>query len=547
MSKKVLIFAFAALLVVAFSATAMAAPKVDFSGTFRVRAFYNNNFTLNGKEAWESKRSYLDQRLRINLKLMPTDKLTLNLGLTTEDATWGRQGTANFNGRPVGFQAGVTSDPETNFELRYFWATIKSPFGQFDVGRQPVFTGGLAQLGYFGSDVMGVSPFDNSDLYSADMFSWTYNMGAFSLNFFYEKKHDVDTGTGEGALNYSLAQTTANTGARKYDQDWDQFAITPTYKFANGGVTLTISYDKIKSPNIGGYLDQNSPSVWGSVIANNYWRGLIANTSARNQIDATTDIDAYYWMLNPAVVLNFGPVGLHAEMAYLTGNVKWRNRAGAATSATTLYGNTNEVKDNANISGFGLYLDATYNFGPGMVGLAYTYVSGDKSSTDYNFDGFLPECGIGYDHAPLLIVYDRWLNPWRDHGNLTVGGINPNATYTTIGLNNFWSLLGWVDYSVTEDLTLHAALGYLQVNEAGKNLATNRDISKNFGTEFDVSLVYKIMPNLTYQLDLGYFWGGDYFKQGWDENDAAIRNTPMSNVAKVGNAYSMKNTLKLSF
>ncbi|MBF0530808.1 MAG: hypothetical protein HQK55_16380, partial [Deltaproteobacteria bacterium] len=85
MLKKYLILALGMILIVAFAASAMADTKVDFSGTFRVRAFYNNNFTLQGKSAWESKRSYLDQRLRIDLKLMPTENLTLNLGLTTED------------------------------------------------------------------------------------------------------------------------------------------------------------------------------------------------------------------------------------------------------------------------------------------------------------------------------------------------------------------------------------------------------------------------------------------------------------------------------
>ncbi|MBF0529508.1 MAG: hypothetical protein HQK55_09605, partial [Deltaproteobacteria bacterium] len=90
--KKVLIITLAVLLVVAFSASVMADSKVDFSGTFRVRAFYNNNFTLNGQQSLESKRSYLDQRINLSLKIMPTENLTLNLGMDTGDNTWGRQG-----------------------------------------------------------------------------------------------------------------------------------------------------------------------------------------------------------------------------------------------------------------------------------------------------------------------------------------------------------------------------------------------------------------------------------------------------------------------
>ena len=36
------------------------------------------------------------------------------------------------------------------------------------------------------------------------------------------------------------------------------------------------------------------------------------------------------------------------------------------------------------------------------------------------------------------------------------------------------------------------------------------------------------------QLDMGYFWGGDYYKMGVSTND-------------VGNAYCIKNTLTISF
>jgi hypothetical protein len=68
---------------------------------------------------------------------------------------------------------------------------------------------------------------------------------------------------------------------------------------------------------------------------------------------------------------------------------------------------------------------------------------------------------------------------------------------------------GWVDYSVTEDLMLHAALGYFAVNEI-----PSKNWDKHVGTEFDLGLKYNIMSNLSYQLDAGYFWTGDYYKMG---------------------------------
>ena len=80
-----------------------------------------------------------------------------------------------------------------------------------------------------------------------------------------------------------------------------------------------------------------------------------------------------------------------------------------------------------------------------------------------------------------------------------------------------------------EDLMLHAALGYFAVNEI-----PSKDWDKHVGTEFDVGLKYNIMSNLSYQLDMGYFWTGDYYKMGVSTND-------------VGNAYCIKNTLQISF
>jgi hypothetical protein len=50
------------------------------------------------------------------------------------------------------------------------------------------------------------------------------------------------------------------------------------------------------------------------------------------------------------------------------------------------------------------YADVTYNFGPGLAGIQYAYVSGDESGYDYDVDGIQT---IGADFTPFLIVYDR--------------------------------------------------------------------------------------------------------------------------------------------
>ncbi|MBF0529507.1 MAG: hypothetical protein HQK55_09600, partial [Deltaproteobacteria bacterium] len=450
--------------------------------------------------------------------------------------------------------------------LKHFWATIKSPLGVFDVGRMPGHGSRLADLGWTGSDLGYTEPFGNAYEQFADRISYTYTSGPISLNAYYEKKMENDAGNGEGALNLGTRNTVADSGARFYDKDWDEIAVTPTYKFANGGASMTLAYDQMKAPNamnMGNWWDWPN---WGPrMYPFSSLASLVALTPAGTNIgNVPSGVQGYYWMFNPAVVLNFGPVGIHGEMMWKTGGVKWKNSPGKTGTTDPVTGK--EIKDNATLSGFGLYIDATYKFGPGIVGLSYTYVSGDKTVTDYNFNGMVDSGG---DFAPLLITFDRWINPWRDHSMagagvgaatspLTGGTGFPTATTIVGGDSNFWMLEAWADYNVTEDLMLHTALGYMQVNETGRNpwaggranTATGfvgRNIDKNFGTEFNVSGKYQIMKNLSYKLELGYFWAGNYFKQGWDSSDPAIAGTPYTNLAKIGNAYAIKNTLTLKF
>ncbi|MBF0529448.1 MAG: porin [Deltaproteobacteria bacterium] len=552
MLKKFLVLALGVVLVVAAATSAMADTKVDFSGTFRVRAFYNNNFTLQGKSDWESKRSYLDQRLRIDLKLMPSENLTLNLGLTTEDQTWGQQGTKNFFSRPYGATNGVatpvtvptaTSSPaftstQTNFELRYFWADIKTPIGLFSVGRQPGSTFGLGILGWSGSKAMPAAIGDSTSLgNSRDRIKWTQSFGSLTLTGIYDKMVEADASYGENGL--------WPTSTRKYDQDWDEYSVTGTYKFENGGVTLTVAYnsDKSQVASIGSGLSTRPTAAGGGMAIP--LAGLIPKGAAPYVLGSNPDVDASWWTFTPAVSLNFGPVGLHAESTIMTGSAKWLlgpHPAQAIIPGTNVW---SDVKDNASITGFQFYADATYNYGPGLVGLQYAYTSGDKSYTDYTIDGMLT---VDSDFTPFLIVYDRGLNIGLDQPTTrTRGAFNDGLMTEPYRSGNHWMLGAWVDHSLTEDLLIHAAFGYFDVVNPGTNLYNGKSINKHFGSELDVSLIYTIMNNLTNQLDIGYFWSGNYFKQGWSNGDEAARNGFDRSVARIGNAYAVKNTLTMKF
>jgi hypothetical protein len=494
MMKKLFVFALGVFLTMSFSASAMAETKVNFSGSYRVRAFYNNNFNLNSDTEDESKSSYFDNRVRVNFQLMPSDSLTMNIALTTEDWKWGQTSQGAYVSRPTTAQ---TDDGIVNFELRYAYMEIKTGIGLFKVGRMPGAAAGMATVGWEGT-WLGSGFLDDAGNSSRDRIAYVLPMGNFELIATYEKKHELDDAAGRQG----------NRLANKYDQDWDEWTITPVYKFANGGVAVTMAYNKINSQFTSLY---NADAI-ADILP-------VPVQQATAGLGGTSDIDAYYWSVNPGVALNFGPLGVHAELAYLSGKANWKNPTGTPSTWTDpATGITYDVKDEADLQTWAFYADMTYTFGPGLAGIQYAYISGDESLYDYTVDGVMT---IGGDFTPFLIVYDR---------GTSFSGAAPNGQAMDIAdAANQWMVGAWVDYSVTEDLMLHAAFGYFAVNEV-----PSKDWDKHVGTEFDLGLSYNIMSNLTYTLDAGYFWAGDYYKMGVSAND-------------VGNAYCVKNTLEISF
>ena len=64
-------------------------------------------------------------------------------------------------------------------------------------------------------------------------------------------------------------------------------------------------------------------------------------------------------------------------------------------------------------------------------------------------------------------------------------------------------MLFW-QHNITEDLMLHAAYGFMQMNEVADG------VDDDFGSEFNLGLQYYIMKNLRYRAYLAYFMPGSY-------------------------------------
>jgi hypothetical protein len=303
-----------------------------------------------------------------------------------------------------------------------------------------------------------------------------------------------------------------------FDDDMDEFFIIPGYTWKNGSADMTFLYIRNRAYNEQGGPGFN-PAFWANANYGNAGWGIDAANYA-------LDMDIY--MINPAVMMKFGPFSLHAEAAYAW--MEMRPDRG-------LYPNENTWPD-VKGSGYGFYIDGIYNYGPGEAGAMFTYTSGrnfdDTNTVDGNMEGIL---GIGNadNMGMFLVAQERGLLNRMDL-------INTSPADRLGAWNNMWSVGIWNDYNVTEDLILHAAFGYFQLVNAPDQTDINNvlgvgateDPAKDIGFEFDISGCYKIMDGLTFTTGFGYFWGG----KAWKYGNAAI---------EVGNAYAWKNQLILNF
>jgi hypothetical protein len=362
-------------------------------------------------------------------------------------------------------------------------------------------------LGYGGSNFtttahqvfINVQPFESTG--DRDRIVYNLPLGAFTFSAVYEKSTEVDTANTGSQFWYN------NPG---YDDDYDQFAMVGTYKWATGSANLTGVYQRQRNL-YSGLVD----AAWGGVP---WWEA---------------DVERDSFIIAPAVIANFGPFSMHFEFDYMWGTVKYddfpTNWAGLA------------ARPDEDQQGWGVYLDGWYNYGPGEVGMLFNYVQGtnwDRAGNE-TYEGLM---GYGADHYPFLVGYALASNHDLTDGVLL--NDNNGDGFLDGGSQNFWNVGLMADHNLTERLMLHAAVGYFAlVNTPDRNAylapLQTEELSKDLGWELDLGLNWKIMEGLDFTSMFGYFWGGS----AWDYGNA-VQNVLGEDT---GNAYAWRNMLWMSF
>jgi hypothetical protein len=247
-------------------------------------------------------------------------------------------------------------------------------------------------------------------------------------------------------------------------------------------------------------------------------------------------------VLLPTAKLKFGGFDLMLDGMYVFGNLRKYEDQTLATAAG--------LKD-IDATQWAGQVHARFTFKPVTVGGKFLYASGDDMQDAGKVTGSLVQALNGnYSKNETLIMwnsdYIAAMGPL--FGNTTKAMANPRTGLTYFNgyfMDNAWFYQVYADVTPMAKMNIHAALSYATADKKPKNIVGNvgdtingvkvtEFVSDKYGTEFDLTLSYKIFDNLEYMVGGGYLWVGDYFK-GYDTN------------AKTKDNYLLTHKLTLTF
>lgn len=331
--------------------------------------------------------------------------------------------------------------------------------------------GGLFRAGYQRQGQFGTAFGDYGDYAYGPRVRYDYVIGPWTLIALYDKT--------EATQYYSSLGPAGNIGNNLYQVDNQQDAYV-----------LAFIYD------------------WGKGNAGLLYKHLVDSRNAGTNPNPATDAGykRLWEIFDPYVKAQIGPVYVEAEGFYLTGKTKKYETAGNGTDQT---------KD-----GYSAYVTATYDFAPMYAGITLVFVAGDDIGTTDKDEAGWP--GM-IDFNPCLMLWNFDLSRWN-------GGMGANNVNLIAGITNAQVAQVFVGVKPMPKLDIKAS--YTTAN-ADKDAVVGQ-ISKNYGSEFDITATYKIYDNLSYMVGFGYLWAGDY----WKGANAAIN---------VDNDYLVTHKLTLTF
>jgi len=469
--KKLLVILFALGLVFSFTAPVMAT-DVSFDGTYRVRGFYDSNSALTKDAAAHATtpKAYYDQRFRLNTVFQVAEGLKVVVRFDALEGTWGTSALRNPS-----VAAGNTT--ARDFATSATPASSQSQANlQFDKAYVSFVTGiGLFEAGYNSWGVWGTGFGDEESF--VGQIGYKVPVGD-NLVFLLKTAKVVEGDTNTSYADYDDDKYVA---AAVYFNDTVQAGFLYTYyRYENFAHTNVASY--LLSTPTGTYFD-------------------------------TVNISA----VNPYVKLTLGDLYIESELQWVDGKAK--NTTGA----------------DLELEGLTFYLMGKYNLGPVYLGALFAYVQGDDPATPntQKIENALSLANSGADWDPCLILFSDTCTTSLGQ-NATSASMYNTSDYSMTGTSMTNGYLYQVFAGAAFDkLSMKASLTFAEAHEKG-GTTPKPYVSKDYGTEFDVVVDYKLYDNLTYTIGAGYLWAGDYYKGSTASNE-------------IDDTYLLMNKLQVTF
>lgn len=514
-----------------------------------------------------SERAIFESRVRIGFDIAAnantTGRILLEAGAnnTNDNMPWGSTGSASGNNGLVAGDAKANDMRVLEAWLQHKGSGLFGVPAYFKIGHMPirVANGLFYSHTRFNDDaiVLGIEP-----------------VKGFNADFAYIKNAENQNG---------------------YEDDQDTYSLMLNYQIAkNSKIGADVSY--VHQQNIGHVNNQN--------IVYSPWT-IVNNPNATYG----ADLNLWNFGINGKTDFGVTGLELKLDAAFQTGKVKDRGLTNwwaangvpefmtAANGANTYpllstagaYPQTYMGYGDVKLSGWAMTFDASYQFKPVKIMAGFGYGSGE----DQNIapaDSRTPWIKAHMKNRTFQTSLEG-----IPHYTFVYEYFTPNAANTINGgLQNTWYLKLGAAADITKDLYADMTIYYLRAVKnnpytnpygfAGKDMqlmagasygynyvagvgvvnsmagvsqwnqtAAFRDLNgnpiansnKNIGIEIDANVKYKIDKNLTYYIEGGYLFAGNFWR-----NVTGIQVDPATGIAswaKVDDAYAVRSGFQLTF
>jgi hypothetical protein len=452
--------------------------EIRLGGEIRIRGWYSDNIlgdidpvapgfqpgaALTGRPYESPSMAWYDQRVRLFLNVRTAPNVTGRILLETagENYTWGAENTLVTGGGTFGTSA-------TDIDLYEAWVAYTGtgllgvPSG-IRLGTMPLVVG----EGTF---------FDHRRRGDSAILLWVEPAKGTDINFVTAKLFEGPTVGGV-------------VGAADNSNDVDLYSLMLTHKLDKDN-TIGANLSLITSADMEGAAGTATaiPTLGSAALYRMPLQAVGVAPSAYR--DANLDL----WNLGLSARGKVSDIGYRATLDFQFGEVSNIIPTGLVT-----------VTD-VDFSGWGITLGADYRLEPVTLRANFVYGSGDDTVADNDAKAFQTFVGAVIDPSLPTVVYNN-----RVHSALGALGTGiSNTTAYNLG----------VTFSPIKGMTTHVDYYLLRASE--KLAATGFGSDKEIGSELTLRKTYTIARGLTYFINSGVLFAGDFYKTGV----AGVTNEP---------------------